>query len=304
MRQPDRSSRREFLGTAFASVAAGTAAAGKNIRWGLGAVTWTAKAGSRQVHWSEILPDIKEGGFDGFEPFTTANLPVNDQNMAELERLAPKYGLQMSAIYWGDQFHLVDQRERLRKECHRFLGYLKRFRCDRLVFGPPNPNVEDEREAIKNMAAMVNEIGRIALAEYNIKTSVHPHVGGLIENPRQIDLLMRETDPKYFNLAPDTAQLWMGGGEPVEMIEKYKNRLVYIHYKDIRAYNRGLKGYMENVIELGRGVIDFPALHRILKRVKYQGWITIDLDNARISPLESARVQREYIDKVLAPIYA
>ena len=172
--------RREFVGAAFVSVAG--AAAGKNIRWGLGAVTWTAKAGGRQVHWSEILPDIKQGGFDGFEPFTTASLPVNDQNMAELEELAPKYGLQMAAIYWGDQFHLADQRERLRKECHRFLGYLKRFRCDRLVFGPPSPNVEDEREAIKNMAAMVNEIGRIALNEYNIKTSVHPHVGGLIEN--------------------------------------------------------------------------------------------------------------------------
>jgi inosose dehydratase len=297
-------SRREIVGAAMAAVAAPVqAAADRNISWSLGAVTWTAKARSRQLQWSEILPDIKESGFDGFEPFTTANLQVNDENMAQLEQLAPRYGLRMSAIYWGDQFHLVAQRERLRKECHRFLGYLKRFQCDRLVFGPPSPNVEDEREAIRNMAAMVNEIGRIALTEYNVKTSVHPHVGGLIENPRQIDLLMRETDPQYFNLAPDTAQLWMGGGEPVETIEKHKHRLVYIHYKDIRAYNRGLKGYLDNVIELGRGVIDFPALHRILKSIQYKGWITIDLDNARISPVESGKVQMEYIRKVLEPIY-
>jgi len=61
---------------------------------------------------------------------------------------------------------------------------------------------------------------------------------------------------------------------------------------------------MDNVIELGRGVIDFPALHRILKGIRYKGWITIDLDNARISPLESAKVQKEYIDRVLAPIYS
>jgi inosose dehydratase len=286
---------------AFAAPAG--AATVKNIRWGLGAVTWTSKSGGRQLHWSEILPDIKNGGFDGFEPFTTASLPVNDVNMAELERLAPEFGLQMAAIYWGDQFHLVAERARLLKECHRFLGYLKRFRCDRLIYGPPRPDVEDEREAIKNMAETVNQIGRIALDEYNIKTSVHPHVSGLIENPRQIDLLMRETDPRYFNLAPDTAQVWMGGGEPVELFERHKHRLVYVHYKDIRAYHRGLKGYTDNVIELGRGVIDFPALHRILKSVNYRGWITIDLDNARISPLESAKVQREYIDKVLAPIY-
>jgi inosose dehydratase len=96
----------------------------------------------------------------------------------------------------------------------------------------------------------------------------------------------------------------MGGGEPVRMFEKYKKRIWYMHYKDLRAYNRSLRGYNDNVIELGRGVIDFPALHRILKSVNYRGWITIDLDNARISPLESAKVQREYIDRVLKPIYS
>ena len=75
------------------------------------------------------------------------------------------------------------------------------------------------------------------------------------------------------------------------MFEKYKHRIIYMHYKDIRAYHRGLTGYRDNVIELGRGVIDFPALHRIPKSVRYKGWITIDL-------------QKEYIDRVLAPIYA
>lgn len=142
------------------------------------------------------------------------------------------------------------------------------------------------------------------MEKYNIRTDIHPHVGSLIENPRQIDMLMDQTDPKYFNLAPDTAQVWMGGGDPVAFFEKYKHRIIYMHYKDIRAYHRGLPGYMDNVIELGRGVIDFPALHRILKGVKYKGWITIDLDNARISPRESAKVQKEYIDRVLAPIYS
>ena len=297
--------RRQVLTAMLASAAAPPmAAAGRNIRWALGAVTWTAKAGNRQVRWSEIVPDVAAGGFEGVEPFTTRPLPVNDENMAELEQLLPKYKLRVSSIYWGDQFHLVSARDRLLKECHRFLGYLKRFGSDRLTIGPPRPDVEDERQAISDMAATVNQIGRIALTEYGIKMDIHPHVGGLIENPRQIDLLMQMTDPKYFNLAPDTAQVWMGGGDPVALFEKHKNRLVYMHYKDIRAYHRGLKGYMDNVIELGRGVIDFPALHRILKRIRYQGWIAIDLDNARISPLESAKVQKEYIDRVLAPIYA
>ncbi len=278
-------------------------AAQPNIQWGLGAVTWSVKAGDRNLHWSEIVPDAAAAGFNGVEPFTTRNLAVNDENMSELEQLLPKYKLRVSTIYWGDQFHLVSERGRLLKDCRRFLGYLKRFGSDRLIYGPPPPNVENEREAIANTAATWNAIGKIAWNDYRIKTAVHPHVGGLIENPRQIDLLMEMTDPQYFNLAPDTAQVWMGGGDPVAMFEKYKHRIVYMHYKDIRAYNRSLKNYMDNVIELGRGVIDFPSLHRILKSVNYKGWITIDLDNARISPLESAKVNREYIDRILNPIY-
>jgi inosose dehydratase len=273
-------------------------AAEPNIRWGLGLVTWRGKA-----EWPDILADVDAAGFDGVEPFTAKFL--NDEAMAQLESLLPKYSrLHMSSIYWSGPFHTLSEHERLLQQSRQILGYLKRFGAERLTFGPPRPDVEDEKVGIANTAKIANAIGRMALDDYKIKTDIHPHVGSLFENPRQIDMLMDQTDPKYFNLAPDTAQVWMGGGDPVPFFEKYKHRIIYMHYKDIRAYHRGLPGYMDNVIELGRGVIDFPALHRILKSVKYKGWITIDLDNARISPRESAKVQKEYIDRVLAPIYS
>ena len=292
--------RRRFMRAALWTPVAGSiiSAAERNIRWGLGLVTWRGKA-----EWPEILADIDAAGFDGVEPFTAKFL--NDEAMAQLESLLPKYPrLRMSSIYWSGPFHTLSEHERLIEQSHKILGYLKRFGADRLTFGPPRPDVEDEKAAVANTAKIANEIGWISLEKYNIRTDIHPHVGSLIENPRQIDLLMELTDPKYFNLAPDTAQVWMGGGDPVAFFEKYKHRIIYMHYKDIRAYHRGLPGYMDNVIELGRGVIDFPALHRILKGISYKGWITIDLDNARISPGESAKVQKEYIDRVLAPIYS
>jgi inosose dehydratase len=295
--------RRLFLSASAA--AASSPAATQNIRWGLGIVTWVVRANRNQqkLDWPEILSDIASGGFDGVEPFTQNTLPVTDDNMARLESLLPGHKLRVASIYWADRFHLPEEHGRIRKDCHRFLGYLKRFGSDRLTIGPPPPS-PDETKAISNMAKIMNQVGKIAIEEYGIRTGVHNHVDGLIENPRQIDQLMEETDPRYFNLSPDTAQIWMGGGDPLRMLEKYKRRIVYIHYKDIRAYHRGLKGYLDNVIELGRGILDFPAMHRILKSVNYRGWITIDLDNARISPLESAKVQREYIDKALAPIYS
>lgn len=292
--------RREFLRATISAGIAGSILSGaeRNVYWGLGLVTWKGKS-----NWPEILRDVDVAGFDGVEPFTAKFL--NDEAMAELEQLLHNYkNLRMSSIYWSGPFNEPAEHDRLIKEVHQILGYLKRFGSERLTFGPPRPNVPDEKIAIANTAKIANEIGRISLEEYKIRTDIHPHVGSLIENPRQIDMLMDQTDPKYFNLGPDTAQVWMGGGDPVAFFEKYKHRIIYMHYKDIKGYNRSLTGYQDNVIELGRGVIDFPALHRILKGIRYKGWITIDLDNARISPLESAKVQKEYIDRVLAPIYS
>src|SRR5882724_1034071 len=125
--------RRQLILTA--AVAPLAMAATTNIQWGLGAVTWSVKAGPRKLHWSEIVPDVAAAGFNGVEPFTTNNLPVNDENMNELEPLLAKYKLRVSTIYWGDNFHLVSERERLLKDCHKFLGYLKRFGSDRLIYG-------------------------------------------------------------------------------------------------------------------------------------------------------------------------
>src|SRR5262249_47811121 len=143
----------------------------RNIRWALGAVTWVNKARleNRAPSWEQILPDIRAGGFEGFEPYTAATLQVNDENIGVMEKLAPKYSLRMSGIYWGDRFHEPAEHERLLKECHRFLGYLKRFGADRLIIGPPSPKVEDEKQAIASMARLMNAIGRIALEQYHVK---------------------------------------------------------------------------------------------------------------------------------------
>ena len=133
--------RRHFLQTTMALAVSPLriAAAESNIHWALGAVTWVVKAGKESPRWEDILTDIAAGGFEGFEPFTTETLPVNDENMALLEKLAPKSKLRMSAIYWGDDFHLAAKHDSLLKESHRFLGYLKRFGSDRLIIGPPDP---------------------------------------------------------------------------------------------------------------------------------------------------------------------
>ena len=274
-----------------------------NIRWSLGTVTWVVKAGKASPRWEDILGDIQAAGFDGVEPYTTPTLQVNDENMAALEKLLPRYKpLRVSGIYWSDQWDKAEEHERQLGECRRFLGYLKRFGADVLLIGPPRPEVADEKKSIANMARIMNTIGKVALEQYGVKMGIHPHMDSLIENPRQTEQLFDETDPRYFGFAPDTMQIWVGGGEPVKMIRKYLNRVVYLHYKDSRPFQRSRKP-QDHGVELGGGHIDFPAIQRMLKESGYKGWIAMDVAQTDLTALQSAQTNMAYINKVLKPIY-
>jgi hypothetical protein len=55
--------------------------------------------------------------------------------------------------------------------------------------------------------------------------------------------------------------------------------------------------------DLGDGEIEFPALHRVLKKNRFKGWITIDHHYTPVSPKHSFTRCRSYIREKLEPIY-
>jgi sugar phosphate isomerase/epimerase len=105
----------------------------------------------------------------------------------------------------------------------------------------------------------------------------------------------------------------------VKMFDKYRSRLVFMDYKDARwttpaadlVLPNGIvekkdsseAKFFESVYDLGDGDIDFPACHRILKEMRYQGWICVDLDRTRNGPMASYQHCGHYIVNRLEPIY-
>ena len=45
---------------------------------------------------------------------------------------------------------------------------------------------------------------------------------------------MAHTDPKLFGFSPDTAHLHLAGANVVEMLDRYKQRIRFLDYKDAR----------------------------------------------------------------------
>ena len=95
----------------------------------------------------------------------------------------------------------------------------------------------------------------------------------------------------------------LAGADPAATIDKYRSRLVFLDYKDARwtEPSADLKfpngkiypkeshaaKFFSSIYDLGDGDVDFPACHRILKKLHYQGWICVDLDVARNGPKAS-----------------
>lgn len=129
----------------------------------------------------------------------------------------------------------------------------------------------------------------------------------------------RTNDPKLFNFAPDTAHLYLGGSNVVDAFKRYRNRLVFMDYKDARwttpqknvvlpngqvlSKDSSEAKFFDSIYDLGDGNIDFPACHRILKQIAYKGWICVDLDTTRKGPLASYWHCDRYIVNRLQPIY-
>ncbi|MCC7367247.1 MAG: TIM barrel protein [Chloroflexi bacterium] len=163
---------------------------------------------------------------------------------------------------------------------------------------PPGGTTDAQLEVL---ADSLNRLGR-ATADLGVKLAPHPHIWGPIERPHEIHRLMELTDPRYVYLLPDTAHLNLGGGDPLELIRQYYDRVAAIHWKDTKASYRGFTGptptkeaHAREILykDLGAGGVDHEGIWALLLERGYEGWITLDLD-----PPRPAEGEGTYEDKL------
>jgi sugar phosphate isomerase/epimerase len=117
---------------------------------------------------------------------------------------------------------------------------------------------------------------------------------------------MAMTDPKLFHFSPDTAHLYLAGCDVAKTLAKHQVRLMMADYKDAKRLATAKADTFDrnSIFDLGDGEIDFPACHRVLKSMAFQGWLIVDLDIARQSPRASYERSGAYVVKSLEPVYA
>jgi len=271
--------------------------ANRNVKWALGSNLWNSFPGAR---FTDILDVMHDTGFIGLRltqyPQILTKYNVTPEQM---ERELSRRDLHIITISFNGAADDPAKHAEILANARNAMTFLKRFGADQLVVFSPTRGKPDSAFAV--MCRFYNQLGETA-GEMGFKAGLHNHLGQMVQTPEEIDRCMALTDPRLFYLAPDTAHVYLGGGDPPAIMEKYKQRLMMADYKDAKRAGLTTK-YLTNTYDLGDGEIDFPACHRVLRSIRYHGWLCVDLDIARNGPRTSYERCGGYVVKVLEPIY-
>lgn len=266
-----------------------------DIKFGYAAITW----GGEDL---KAIEDIGEVGFRGIQ----LRSPIVQQfgsRTSELKDLLAKHKLTMVALSSGNvRIDPAVEREEIEKHTAH-AKFVREVGGLYLQVTDERPKREITSDDYKRMGKLLSEIGK-RTADLGIPLGYHNHMNNLGERPEEVRAVLGAADPKFVKLELDIAHYQMGGGNPVAAIKEYRNRLLFLHIKDLETPVPGATGDLSRsyrFVELGRGEVDLKGVFDALRSVGFNGWAVVELDsvpdNAR-TPKESAIICRQYLEKL------
>jgi inosose dehydratase len=292
------------------------------VSWGASGFKVTAQG----LGYAQVLDEIAQAGYEGTELGDWGFLPAEPERVrAELKAR----GLAMAGAYVP---------VRLADASAHGEGVASALRTARVLAacraaGAPPPLIlladDNGVDAARTRSAgrvtpqqalgkerwdvSVEGVRRIAQAvrdEAGVRTAFHHHCAGFVETPQEIEALLEATPAELVGLCFDTGHYVYGGGDALEGLRRYAERVWHVHLKDcdgdvIARARRDELGYFDALAagifcELGAGAIDCSALIGELRARSYVGWIVVEHEAppGRDTPLQVAMRNRRYLKEL------
>ena len=259
------------------------------IHFGYASITWGGK--DRQA-----IEDIAAVGFRGIQ--LRSNSITEFGSPSAMRDFLTQHELKFVALSSGD---LLSDSASAKKSIAEHTAHAKFLRDAGGLYLQVLDNRPKGRVATsddyKQLGKALTELGK-RTADLGIPLGYHNHMGSLSERPEELDQVMSASDPRYVKLELDIAHYFQGGGDPVKAIEKFSDRLLFLHIKDVERVSKSVYRF----VELGHGLVDVPAVFESLGKIGFRGWAVVELDevpeNAH-SPKEAAAANKEYLQEKL-----
>jgi inosose dehydratase len=176
--------------------------------------------------------------------------------------------------------------------------------------GRITPDQGMNEEQWRTFAKGANYVAQRVMDEAGLRTVFHHHIGTWVETPDETRKLLDRTDPALLGLCFDTGHWAFAGGDPVQGVREFADRIWHVHFKDHdpkvarQSREQGWDGPTSVghgvFCELGRGDVDFPGVVKALRDIGYAGWIVVEQDvlPGMGTPKESAQRNRKYLRSI------
>jgi inosose dehydratase len=296
---PPGQTRRDFLMTAGAAVAAAASLRGAaaRITVGYAAITW----GGNDV---QAIEDVSSLGFKGIQLRSSAVDRFADKP-AELKALLQQRHLTLAVLSSGNiRLDPAFEAEDLAKHAKnaqfvRAIGGLHL----QLIDEPPKGKTLTP-EDFTRMGHLLTELGK-RTADAGIPLVYHNHMNSMSQPPEGTAAIMDASDPRYVRLLLDVAHYQQGGGDPVKAVTQYKDRIGVVHLKDVVSPAPAVDGAPPRAyqwVELGRGTVNLKGVVAALNQIDFHGWAITELDSVTDksrTPKDCAVINRDYLQREL-----
>jgi len=134
--------------------------------------------------------------------------------------------------------------------------------------------------------------------EFDVKLAIHNHgpTDKLYPTPGSAYERIKGFDRRV-GICLDVGHTQRAGVDPSEAAEKYKDRLLDVHIKDVTRSDKD-----GTTVEMGRGVIDIPRFIKTLLALNYQGCAALEFEKDGKDPLPGAAESIGFIKGVISVI--
>lgn len=253
------------------------------------------KDGTMKVsEWIELASGLQIDGMEWYAGFLEM---ADETNWSLFRKMVEDKGMVIPMMCCSPDFTHPDQSFRdaeIRKQ-KRWIDMthaLGGSYC-RVLSGQKRPELSDQ-EGIKLAADSIYaclpyaaERGITLILENHYKDDFWTYP----EFAQKMDLFCRlvdSIDHPNFGVNYDPSNTFLAGEEPLELLYKISNRVVTMHasdrylkygtIEDLRNEEGGAVGYAQRLShgEIGKGLNDYDAIFSELKRVGFNGWISIE----------------------------
>ena len=209
--------------------------------------------------------------------FKSFHLPL-DSTPEQIKAVVAKVRKAGLRLYGGGVISMKSE-----AEVHRAFDYAKAAGM-KVIVGVPK----------YELLTLVNK----KVQQYDIKVAIHNHGPGDKNYPTPAVAYEKIKGlDKRIGLCNDIGHTKRAGVDPSVSAEKFADRLLDVHIKDVSAATAKGRG-----VEVGRGVIDIPKFLRTLLKINYLGILAFEYEKDADDPMAGLAESVGYVKGVLAAI--